>query len=62
MGRHISDHDKLRKDESRAAQYMRIEMEAEPNPSAKALHRRRGALNPVRRLREYLRIERREKG
>jgi len=57
MPRHIADHDKTR-GESRAREYTRIEREAEPNQSAKALHRRKADEDKGQRLKEYTRIER----
>lgn len=57
MSRHIADHDKAR-GEGRAREYGRIEREAAPNPSAKALHRRPSDEDKGQRLKEYTRIER----
>lgn len=58
MARHIADHRRKSERPARAAEYLRIERQAGPHPSALALHRRKSGAATPSRLKAYTRIER----
>jgi len=58
MARHIADHHRKSGHPARAAEYIRIERQGGPHPSALALHRRKSTAATPARLKAYTRIER----